>query len=380
VFKGILLPSGVRKVNSHTVAFHLEAPNGNFPYLISSDNYNAIIVPKGTNFKTWQNSFIGTGAFKLTSYTQNVGATFARNPHYWGATPYLKGTNFKFFQTQAPQTLALEAGEVDVIGQITYFGASQLLRNSAYSVIKLKSSNHRELSMRCDQAPFNDARVRQAVAYTLNRHQMVEALLGGFGLVGNDYPFAPSFPSSVPMKQRTPDIAKAKQLLAAAGQSKGFSVTLQTETYEEVSDLAQVIKQSAAAAGINITLNVQNQTAYYGTTFGSSPWLDGTMSLVDYGSRGVPNVFLNAPLVSHGPWNAAHFADPTYDKLAQQYFAAADLQSQRKLAAKIETLLLQQTPIIYPYWIDGLTVSTKRVKGLNPTSIAQLYLNGAYFS
>jgi len=380
VFKGILSPSGVRKVNSHTVAFHLEAPNGNFPYLVSSDNYNAIIVPKGTNFKTWQHSFVGTGAFKMTSYTQGVGATFTRNPHYWGSMPYLKGTSFKFFQSQAPQVLALEGSAVDVIGQITPFGATQLLHNPAYSVIRLKSSNHRELSMRTDQAPFTDARVRQAVAWTLNRHQMVEALLAGYGLVANDYPFAPSFPSTVPMTQRTRNIAKAKQLLAAAGHSKGISATLQTETYEEISQLAQVIKQNAAAAGINITLNIQNQTAYYGTTFGSSPWLDGTLSLVDYGSRGVPNVFLNAPLVSNGAWNAARFADPTYDHLARQYFATSDLKSQRKIATKIETLLLQQTPIIYPYWIDGLTVSTKRVHGLNPTSIAQLYLNTAYFS
>jgi peptide/nickel transport system substrate-binding protein len=380
VFKGVLSPSGVRKVNSHTVAFHLEAPTGSFPYLISSDNYNAIIVPKGTNFKTWQSSFLGTGAFKLASYTQNVGATFVRNPHYWGAMPYLKGTSFKFFASQAPQVLALEGNEVDVIGQITSFGATQLLHNSAYSVLKLKSSNHRELSMRCDQAPFNDARVRQAVAYTLNRHQMVEALLDGFGLMGNDYPFAPSFPSSVPMTQRTQNIAKAKQLLASAGHSNGISLTMQTEIYQEVPQLAQVIKQNAAAAGFNITLNIQDQTAYYGTTFGSSPWLDGTMSLVDYGSRGVPNVFLNAPLISGGSWNAAHFANSTYDHLAQSYFAASDLQSQRKIAGKIETLLLEQTPIIYPYWIDGLTVSTKRVHGLNPTSISQLYLNGAYFS
>ena len=381
VFKGIMSPSGVRKVNSHTVAFHLEAPNGNFPYLISSDNYNAIIVPKGTNYKTWQNSFVGTGAFKLTNYTQGVGATFARNPHYWGATPHLKGTTFKFFASQAPQVLALEANEVDVIGQIAPFGATQLLHNPAYSVIKLKSSNHRELSMRCDQAPFNDARVRQAVAYTLNRRGMVQALLDGYGVVANDYPFAPTFPSSVTMTQRKQDIAKAKQLLAAAGHSGGFSTELKTEIYQEIPQLAQVIKQNAAAAGINISLTIESQSAYYGqATFGNSDWLDGAMSLVDYGTRGVPNVFLNAPLVSNGSWNAARFANPTYDKLAQQYFGTADLKSQRKIAAKIETLLLQQTPIVYPYWIDGITVSTKRVKGLNPTSISQLYLNGAYFS
>jgi peptide/nickel transport system substrate-binding protein len=142
-----------------------------------------------------------------------------------------------------------------------------------------------------------------------------------------------------------------------------------------------VIAQDAKAAGIDIALNVESQTLYYGkSTYGNSDWLDGTMSLVDYGDRGVPNVFLEAPLTSNGPWNAARFHNPTYDGLVKQFVAAVDLTSQRQIAGKIETLLLAETPIVIPYWIDGLTASTPNVGGLNPTSIAQLYLNTAYKS
>ena len=60
--------------------------------------------------------------------------------------------------------------------------------------------------------------------------------------------------------------------------------------------------------------------------------------------------------------------------------AALDLATQKTIAGKIENLLLAETPIVYPYWIDGLTASTQQVNGLNPTSIAQLYLNAAYKS
>jgi peptide/nickel transport system substrate-binding protein len=88
-------------------------------------------------------------------------------------------------------------------------------------------------------------------------------------------------------------------------------------------------------------------------------------------------VFLEAPLTSSGPWNAAHFKNKTYDNLVKQYVAALDLSSQRAVAGKIENLLLQETPLVIPYWIDGLTASTPNVSGLNPTSIAQLYLNTA---
>ena len=109
-FTGVLKPAGVEKVDASTVAFHLEAPNGNFPYLVSSDNYNAIIVPKGTDFAKWQKTFIGTGPFKLKSYTQNVGASFVANPDYWGGAPHLDGTAFNFYTAQQPQILALQGG------------------------------------------------------------------------------------------------------------------------------------------------------------------------------------------------------------------------------------------------------------------------------
>jgi peptide/nickel transport system substrate-binding protein len=377
-FTGVLTPSGVKKVNSSTVEFHLEAPNGNFPYLVSSDNYNSIIVPASTDFAKWQKTFIGTGAFKLGSYTQNVGASFVPNPNYWGSKPLLSGTSFKFYSSQQPQILALQGNDVDVISQFTPAGASSLLNNSSYKILKLKSANHRELSMRNDIAPFNDPRVRQAVALSLDRSGMVAALLNGDGSVANDYPFGPRFPStdtSVP--QRTQNISQAKQLLQAAGHPK-INVTMKTEQYEEVPQLAQVIKQDLAKIGINVNLNIETQTAYYGkATYGNSDWLDGTMSLVDYGDRGVPNVYLEAPLTSKGPWNAARFKNKQYDSLVKQYVAALDLQAQKQVAGQIQRLLIKETPLVIPYWIDGLTASTQSVSGLNPTSIAQLYLNMA---
>ena len=381
-FTGVLTPAGVKKVDASTVEFHLEAANGNFPYLVSSDNYNAIIVPKGTDFSKWQKTFVGTGAFQLGSYTQNVGAAFVPNPNYWGTKPLLSSTSFKFYSSQQPMFLALQGNDVDVIAQFVPAGAAAILNGSTYKIIKLKSSNHRELSMRNDQAPFTDPRVRQAVAYTIDRQGAVNALLSGDGEVANDTPFAPKFPSTdTSIPQRTQDIAKAKQLLAAAGHPNGFSTTLDTEIYQEVPQLAQVIVADAAKAGIKITPKIESQTLYYGkSTFGNSDWLDGTMSLVDYGDRGVPNVFLGAPLLSSGTWNAARFKNKTYDGLVKQYVAATDLQTQKQIAGKIENLLLQETPLVIPYWIDSLTASTQNVGGLNPTAIAQLYLNQAYKS
>ena len=373
-FTGILVPSGVKKLSPTQVQFTLEAPNGNFPWIISSDNYNMIIVPKGTNFDTWQQTFIGTGPFKLVNYAAKVGANFVPNPHWWGGKVLPAKVDHIFYETQPPQISALESGNVDVVNLIVYQGAQSLFNNSSYNVLVNHSSQHRELSMRCDKPPFNDKRVRQAVALTLNRPEIVNALFSKYGQVGNDSPFAPIFPStnkSVP--QRTQDVSKAKQLLAAAGHPNGISATLYTEIYQEIPSYAQIIKQQAAAAGIDITLKIVPQSTYY-----NDYWLSGEMSLVDYGHRGVPNVFLEAPLESTGPWNAAHFKDPNYDKLVKQYVAAVGLSEQQQIAGQIEQLLLDETPLVIAYFFDGLSATKRNVGGVITTAMGQIFLHGAY--
>ena len=383
-FAGVLKPSGVQQVDDFTVAFHLEAPNGNFPYLTSSDNYNMIIIPNNYDPTQWQSSFTGTGPFVKSSYTPKVGASFTRNESYWGTKALPSQTQFTFYDTPSASVLALTGGTIDVLGQFAVSGGEALL-SGGYNVIKLKTSAHRELSMRCDQAPFTDPRVRQAIALTLNRPQIITALWKGNADLGNDSPFAPVFPStntSVP--QRVQNISMAKSLLSAAGHPSGFSTKLITEDFLEIPQYAQIVAQEAAAIGVKINLTVESSTQYYGkATFGNSDWLDATMSLVDYGHRSVPNVFLTAPLqttnakTGTGSWNAAHFANSQYDTLVAQYIAATDLSTQKSIAGQIQTLLLNETPIIFGYFYNYLTATAMGVTGVYPTAIGHLFLQNA---
>jgi peptide/nickel transport system substrate-binding protein len=380
-FGGVLVPDGVMKVDDYTVAFHLEAPNGNFPYLTSSDNYNMIIIPNNYNPADWQSTFVGTGPFVLSSYTPKVGASFTRNESYWGTKALPAQTQFTFYADPASSILAMTGGSIDVLGQFSVSGGEALLSGS-YKVIKLKSSAHRELSMRNDQAPFTDARVRQAVALTLNRPDIITALWKGYADIGNDSPFAPVFPSTnTSVAQRVQNISMAKSLLSAAGHPSGFSTKLITENFLEIPEYAQIIVQSAAAIGVKIDLTVESSTQYYGkATFGNSDWLDATMSLVDYGHRSVPNVFLTSPLqtinakTGTGSWNAAHFNNSQYDSLVTQYIAATDLSTQRSIAGQIETLLLAQTPIVYGYFYNYLSATAMGVSGAYPTAIGHIFL------
>jgi peptide/nickel transport system substrate-binding protein len=380
-FKGVLSKDGPKKVDDFTVAFHLDAPNGNFPYLVSSDNYNSIILPADYAMGDFEKTFIGTGPFRIEAYTPNVGANFVRNEDYWGPKPLPSRVEFLFFSDIPAMVLALQGNQVDIISQIPMQYAQTLFGDPSIEVLSIKSVGHQQVHMRTDMAPFQDKRVRQALALSLDRKKIVAGLLKGRAVVGNDSPFAPLFPSTdTSIPQRDIDINQAKQLLAAAGVPDGFSVTLTTLKYLEIPDYAILIQNAAKAIGINIELNVKSMDAYYGkAVFGESDWLDSVLGITDYGHRGVPNVFLTAPLVSGGSWNSAHFKNADYDKLVADYIKARDLGTQKTAASQIQKLLLDETPIIFGYFFDYLVPVRNNLKGV-PLIANRLFPATAYFA
>ena len=374
VLKGVLSKGGARAVDDETVAFHLDAPNGNFPYYVSSDNYNAVILP--ANFSgDYEQHFIGTGPFRLEKYQPKVGVSFVRNPDYWGEKALPQRVQFAFYADQQAQIIALQGNRADIMGDFTVQGGAGILNNRAFSVSGVKSSAHRQIHMRCDTGVFADKRVRQALALAIDRDVLVRGLFRARASIGNDSPFAPVFPATdTTVPQRRMDVARAKALLAQAGHPQGFDVTLTTEKFMEIPDLAVIIQNAAKAIGVRIALKVETQSLYYGAgVFGKSDWLDAPLGITDYGHRGVPNLFLNAPLTTSGAWNAAHFKSPQYDKLVAEFGAALEVNAQKRVAHQIETLLLDETPVVIPYFFDQLIATRKALQGVRFTAISQLY-------
>lgn len=376
VFSGMLQKGATRKVDDYTVEFHLDVPNGNFPYAVSTDNYNAVIIP-ADGHADFEKHMTATGPFKLEKYTPKVGASFVRNDDYWGGPPTIDRVEMSYYNDYQPQILALQGGQIDIIQQIPVLQGVGLLNDPNVEIISTPSTAHQQVHMRTDLDPFKDKRVRRAIALCLDRPALVRGLMKGKAQIGNDSPFASAYPSTDPtIPQREKNIAEAKQLMEAAGMAGGFETTLTTEKYLEIPEFAVLIQNAVKEIGGKINVNVLDQGAYYNeAVYGNSPWLDSDMGITDYGHRGVPNVFLQAPLMSTGTWNAAHFKNAEYDQLAASYIAALDLDAQREAASKIQTLLLDETPLIFAYFYDYLTATRKGVTGVNGTAMGQIYLD-----
>jgi peptide/nickel transport system substrate-binding protein len=380
-YKGILRRT--RKVNNFTVAFDLVRPNGLFPYLLGQMVYQAVILPRSYRLPSditkpgeWTSKMNGTGPFRLVENRGPAGLTFEANPNYWGGRPAIDRVVVQILDDQARVT-GLQSGQLDLATQITYQGAQQLARTQR--VLPLRSANHRYLNMNVRAEPFNDVRVRQAFALALNRPQITQGLWGKYGEIGNDSPLWPGYPyTSKSVPQRRQDLQRARQLLQAAG-AENLNVELTCYRAFEMPDYAQRVAQDLRRIGVNCTVKVFTSAQYFdGVSFGAAgklaPWLDTDFGIVDYGGRPVPITYFNAALRRGGVWNAARYSNPNFERLVNLFYAAPNLAGQKRYAAQIQRLLLQDTPVIYSYFYNFIAASSKKVTGYVPDGMGWINL------
>jgi peptide/nickel transport system substrate-binding protein len=377
-FKGILGPTGTVKVDDLTVAFNLNTPFADFPYLVSSTNYNTLMLPKSYS-GNFQSHPVGTGPFLLQSYTTDQSATFVRNPKYWGAPkPYLDGVNFTFFKDQNSVLLAYQGGTIDVMGA-TSTSELATLKGAAGTVLHAPGSATYTMWMRQDKAPFTDKRVRQAVAWAIDRTGLVSSVLNGDAQVGNDHFFGPTMPlKPTNLTQRSQDLKQAKQLLQDAG-AVGQNVTLTTENTPPAPDYATLVKNDLAKIGLNVTLNVMDQTAFYGSG-ANQPWLEVPFGIVDWAARSIPSQFLIPVMTSTGVWNSPHYKNPDLDALITQYNGELDKTKRQDLVNQIAKVSWDDVPVIVGYWQGGDRAASSKVHALAASPSSFLDLSSTWLS
>jgi peptide/nickel transport system substrate-binding protein len=372
-------PSGVVKTGPYTVQFRLKAPNNAFPYLVSQTTYQAIIQPAAIAAKpdTWVSSgMIGTGPFRMKSQNKQR-AELVRNNNYWGGKPPLDGVVITFYTDPAPMVLALRGGQLDLVVQMSPQQARAFKSNGKFKVYTVPVSSHNMFGMRVDRDPFRDARVRRAVALTLNRPDIINRVLLGAGALGDDTPFFPGFASTDrSIKQRKQNLELARALLQAAGQ-ENLKFTITTHNQFDVPDYAAAVQAAGRQAGIDINLNVMTYDDYYAAVGGgdynsTTPWLNATATITEYGARGVPNLYMTAAYMTNGIWNASKYSNAAFDSEARTYLASADLAAQRKATKKMAGFLLRDTPVITAYFLAFTGASSSKVKNYAADPISQI--------
>jgi peptide/nickel transport system substrate-binding protein len=377
--KGVLDAGGAVATDANTVTFTLVAANGNFPYLVSIYNAQTVITPAdyvaGTNFDARPT---GTGPWKLTNYNQQTGATFERNPDWWGGQTPLDSTEFIFFDETGPMITAYQGDQVDAIVQFDVLTGATLFNDPNFTLIAQPAALHREIWMRVDKPPFDNVKVREALALTWDRDVLIQQLFQGRAELGNDHVIWQGYPyydSSI--AQRTRDVEKAKALLAEAG-AADLSIVLHAGELQEIPDLAVLMKSQAAEAGITLNVEVESLNTFYGAAWcpaePADPPCSGAaeLGIVDYGHRATPDVYLNAALKTNGIWNSSQYSSAEFDAAFTEFQAAVAVDAQKAACTKIETILNRDIPVGLPYFYNYLAGNSNKFTGVFSSALGQM--------
>jgi peptide/nickel transport system substrate-binding protein len=350
-------PAGMSVLNQHTVTFELKYPTVDFLDAFTSPLMS--IVPRGFNPK----KPIGSGPFVLTSDTPGTRITFTANKYYWNKPrPYVHQLELISFPNSTSQVNALIGGQIEVASSIE----PSLVRvvkaaGSGFKVYSYPTSSTLTWQMNVSKKPFNDPRVREALRLAVNRQQIVRQVYDGYATLGNDIfsPYDEGYNRGLP--QRAQDIAKAKQLLAAAGYPHGVSVQLTAAPIYPTADLQnEVLVQQAKAAGFNITFHKVDIATYYGSGYGTYP-----LSLSFWGDL---SIFDQAAftIVKNAPYNATHWQSASYDALYGQAVRTVNTAKRVALVHKMQQIEYTSGPYVVADFMDNITAYRSTVGGQLP--------------
>jgi peptide/nickel transport system substrate-binding protein len=328
--------NNIKKLDKRTC--RLKLSRGDVTLMEAFAQYFQGVVPVGyspKSFVTGPLKYIGTGPFKVKSFTPGRESVHVRNTNYWRqGQPYFDEVRIINFSSDAAKVNALLSGQVEAMADVPFAQVPVVKGRKSLRIYTAQTGAWTPLCMRLDVAPFNDVRVRRAFRLLINRPQAVAQGLSGFGRVANDIysPFDPAYAGDE-FPQRTYDPEQAKSLLKQAGQ-ENLSVELITSPQDTgMVEGATIFAQNAKAGGVDVTVkNVDGGTIY------GDQYLKWPFSADYWGTR---NYLLQAAtgVLKTAPFNETHWdAYPNYPKFEALYRQALATVDNKKRAAIIKEM------------------------------------------
>jgi peptide/nickel transport system substrate-binding protein len=351
----------VAVVDPLKVKFTLSGAFADFPVALTYTNARImpakVIEKKLADLST---SAIGTGPFKLVSYEPDRKIVVERNPTYYDpARPYLDRVEVLVYPDRTAEASALISGDTDLMLSTAAGEYERLAKASGVKTLRTPSGQFLNINMGCDQKPFNDVRVRQALASTIDREAMVGFVAGGYGTPGNDTPLnaAYHFHKASPLKK--PDFAKAKKLLAEAGYPNGIDLTLVASDKPETrTQLAVAVREMASAAGFRINVQTMPHATYL-----DQVWKKGNFYVGFYNMQPTADAIFKLLYTSDAAWNETRWNNAEFDAVVNAARVETDETKRAALYAKAQEMMNGGVPSVIPAFFDILAAQRSYVEG-----------------
>ncbi|CAG7603513.1 ABC transporter substrate-binding protein [Leucobacter soli] len=351
-------PEGVTVVDDHTITFTLKRPDSLLPNALSERSCK--IVKDGTEEFTVETA-VGTGPFKITSWTPGQQWELAKNEDYWEAgLPYLDGVKAVVLAEQATKLQSLRSGQFDIVDAIGFTSAAQVEGDEKVALVSMENRSCWTFAMDTRMAPFNeDPRIAQAMKLAQDRDLMVQTAFLGFGTTTADVPVAsesPFYPSSLDGSQ---NIEKAKELLAEAGYPDGIDIELNT-TAESAGmlDIATTLQEVVKPAGIRIQIKQHSGAAYWDNAYRK------TAMFQDYINARHPVDMLTLFYVSDADLNYTGIQDAELDALVAEVLATPDEEARTPIIQQAMERVASEFSYAMPAFSSATWATGTNVNGL----------------
>ena len=344
--------SEVNVVDPMTVEIKLSEPNGNMLFNLAWGDA-VIVAPE--SIEGIKQTPVGTGAFKFDSWTQGDQITLTRNDSYWGTPAALTGATFKFISDPTAAFSAMMAEDIDAFFAFPApENLPQFEADPRFQVLTGSTEGETILAMNNKQAPFDNAKVREAVSHAIDRQAIIDGAMFGYGTPIGTH-FAPHNPDYVDLTAQSAfDPEKAKALLAEAGFADGFETTLFLPPPSYARRGGEIIAAQLAAVGIKAQI----------TNVEWAQWLESVFNGKNFGLT----------IVSHTePMDIGIYANPDYyfqydnpalQELMTTLNKTTDPAARTEMLAQAQKIIADDYVNAYLFQLAALSVAKAGVQGL----------------
>src|SRR5262245_40310081 len=332
-----------KAVATNKVRFHMSGPFG--PFEAALAGFGDIMNEKAVNAADPKLHPVGAGPYRMTEWVQNDHVTLERFDKYFKSNkPYLDKVVFKAIGDDSVRLTGLQTGELGWIQRVPPQQTASLQASTSMKHTDAKPYLPDMVMLNCSKPPFNDVRVRQAIAWCVDAAEIAKLVYFAQGAAASEAVSAPNpwYSSSNPYKGG-PDPEKAKSLLKAAGQENLHVTFAGQANLPTQIRTGEVLKSQLAKAGI--TMDIQNYAAaqWFETLAKSTYDLTSTYWSVTYD----PGFCYYPILQSQSPWNFPGFKDSRIDTMLQQFNFTVDQKARKSVYPDLVNAVATAAPVIF---------------------------------
>lgn len=368
---------GVKVIDPHTVAITLEQPNSSFLYsirevILPKEYFGKDYTPGNTKgVEALLQKPIGCGPYKVVKYLPGQEVDLEANPYYWKGAPKVKNVIFKATnEDNAMQNLISGATDADTF-KATPENISELKEQGFLNLSISPAAQYSYVGVNCKDPKFSDVKVRQALAYGLNRKQLIQTVYKGQAFLASE-PQSVLHPSYLKDVNEYPfDTAKANKLLDEAGWKKGsdgirekdgvkFNINLICSSTNAANQLIiPIMKENYKELGIGVVPQLMDLNTVLSKM--KSEKFEAYLMGTSIGADAMSDL---AGLKSDSPYNFNQYQNADLDKLIDDGIKETDEKKKIEIEQKIYKIMNEELPNIYTYQPETLYACNARVSGV----------------